>query len=109
PLDDPYAAPATPAARPGARSLRVELCFQGRPLAGALVKALRREQPEQLATSARTDADGRCELELGAGGAWLVKAVHMEPARDPAQADFESWWASLTFELPAAPEAAGAR
>jgi hypothetical protein len=28
---------------------------------------------------------------------WLVKSVHMIPG---AKADWESYWASLTFELP---------
>jgi hypothetical protein len=32
---------------------------------------------------------------------WLVKAVHIEPVAAP-DADWESLWASLTFELPGA-------
>jgi len=32
---------------------------------------------------------------------WLVKAVHMIPLPKDGDADWESFWASLTFELPA--------
>jgi hypothetical protein len=39
-------------------------------------------------------------MPLSKSGAWLVKAVHMVPARADAGADWESVWASLTFELP---------
>ena len=33
-------------------------------------------------------------------GVWLVKAVHMVPLPKGQDADWESFWASLTFELP---------
>jgi hypothetical protein len=33
------------------------------------------------------------------GGVWLVKAVHMIPAKPGTNADWESYWASLTFDL----------
>ncbi len=48
----------------------------------------------------RTGRDGRITLPLDRAGRWLVKAVHMieVPDSDPA-ADWESFWASLTFEV----------
>lgn len=76
----------------------VRLRYRGKPLAGTLVVALAREAPEKR-LSARTDAQGRVSLAL-APGAWLVKAVHMVPAREDSGADWESLWASLTFEVP---------
>lgn len=78
--------------------LPVQLLHQGRPLQGALVVAVSRARPAE-ARSARSDAQGRVRLRLDANGPWLVKAVHMQPAADPALADWESLWASLTFEL----------
>jgi hypothetical protein len=33
------------------------------------------------------------------GGMWLVKAVHMVPAPKAANADWASYWASLTFSM----------
>jgi hypothetical protein len=85
--------------QPGAR-LPVEVLFQGRPLAGALVVAMNADEPEHR-ISARSDQSGRVSLQLEREGAWLVKAVHMVPASSGADADWESLWASLTFELPA--------
>jgi hypothetical protein len=52
--------------------------------------------------SARSDKDGRVRLRLPHAGMWMVKAVHMIPAPAGTQADWQSFWASLTFDLPAA-------
>jgi uncharacterized GH25 family protein len=78
--------------------LPVVLRYEGKPLAGALVMALH-ASGEKLA-SIRSDAYGRVRVPLSRSGAWLVKAVHMVPAPAGADADWESIWASLTFELP---------
>ena len=51
---------------------------------------------------ARTDAAGRVALALPGPGFWLVKAVHMVEAPAGSDADWESFWASLTFAVPAA-------
>ena len=89
PEADPYdtAAPSVP----------VRLLHEGQPLEGALVVALSREAPE-AALRARSDRDGRVRLELAPGRTWLVKAVHMIPAPKDSGADWESLWASLTFQ-----------
>jgi hypothetical protein len=50
--------------------------------------------------TARTDGRGRATLKLDRPGFWLVKAVHMIPAPADAGADWESFWASLTFAVP---------
>ena len=80
------------------QDLPVRLTYDNRPLAGALVVAMNRLNPsEKLA--ARTDHDGRVRFRLRSGGMWLVKAVHMIPAPAGANAQWASFWASLTFEL----------
>jgi uncharacterized GH25 family protein len=59
---------------------------------------MNRQNPsEKLA--ARTDNDGRVRFQLRRGGMWLVKAVHMVPAPAGANAEWASFWASLTFEM----------
>lgn len=78
--------------------LPLRLLYLQRPLAGALVVAINRNHPND-ARSARSDADGRVRLKLDGGGFWLIKAVHMVESGQPAVADWESFWASLTFEL----------
>jgi uncharacterized GH25 family protein len=83
----------------GGRSLPVRLLYEGKPLAGALVVAINRGDPGKR-LSARTDRAGRVAFDLAAAGVWLVKAVHMVPAPASSGADWESLWASLTFEIP---------
>jgi uncharacterized GH25 family protein len=76
----------------------VRLTYENRPLAGALVVAMNRLHPAQK-LAARTDRDGRVRFRLPAGGMWLVKAVHMIPAPAGTNAEWASYWASLTFEM----------
>jgi uncharacterized GH25 family protein len=86
-------------------NLPVSLFYEGRPLAGALVVAMNKQNPAAKLT-ARTDNNGRVTFQLPEGGIWLIKAVHMVAAPAGANADWASFWASLTFELP--PPATGA-
>ena len=84
------------------QSLPVRLTYDGQAVEGALVVAMNRQRPSEK-VSARSDRDGRVRLLLPAGGVWLIKAVHMVPAPVTANADWASFWASLTFDLPARP------
>lgn len=90
---------ADPTILPPGSELPVRLLYRGKPLAGALVAALQRDDPTGK-VSARSDAKGRVRLRLGRPGMWLVKAVHMIPPSAGVDADWESLWASLTFEMP---------
>jgi len=79
------------------QDLPVRLTYENRPLAGALVVAMNRQNPADK-QSARTDADGRVRFRLRPGGMWLIKAVHMLPAPAGTDAEWASYWASLTFQ-----------
>lgn len=83
--------------RPG-DALRLRLLHDGRPLPGALVKVTVQDDPEGTA-SARTGRDGRVSFRLPRKGIWLARVVHMVPAPAETGADWESLWASLTFEV----------
>lgn len=83
----------------GGGELPLRLLYQGKPLAGALVVAMQKDRAEAK-VAARSDAKGRVRLKLDRPGFWLAKAVHMVPAPKEAAADWESFWASLTFEVP---------
>jgi hypothetical protein len=87
--------------RPG-DALAVRLLFRRRPLAGALVEAWPVRDPTR-AVRRRTDAQGRVRIPLEDAGTWLVSAVHMTRGDGPARAQWESWWASLSFALQAGP------
>lgn len=99
PLELVVVAGLEPAAGSGPRRVTFELLRAGRPLEGGLVRALVSGSPAG-ALEARSDSAGRVTFTLDTGGPWLVKAVHMEPAKAALEADWESWWASLTFALP---------
>ena len=79
-------------------ALPLSLMFRGKPIANVLVMALRKDAPEK-SVRARTDAAGRVTLRLDGAGFWLIKAVHMQAAPVDAGVDWESWWASMTFDL----------
>jgi uncharacterized GH25 family protein len=78
------------------------LLHDGKPLAGALVVAARPGTADND-LRIRTDTDGRAVFRLRAPGMWRVAAVHMIDAPGNVAADWESLWASLTFELPSRP------
>lgn len=75
------------------------LLFESAPAAGRLVIAELPGHPDAL-VSARTGPDGRASLTLSKPGPWLISAVHMITAPAGTNAEWESLWASLTFELP---------
>lgn len=84
---------------PAGAELPVRLYYEQRPLADALVIASNKTKPTEK-IRVRTDRDGRARLRLPIAGVWLLTAVHMTPAPAQTKADWESVWASLTFELP---------
>jgi uncharacterized GH25 family protein len=89
-------AEALPQADNAATAVPIRLLYQGAPLEGTLVVAVDKGEPERAAQG-RTDAEGRVRLRLPGDGPWLVKAVHMVPAPAGSGAQWESFWASLTF------------
>lgn len=78
------------------KDLPVLLTYEHRPLANALVVAMNQQNPSEK-QAARTDKDGRVRFRLQPDGMWLIKAVHMVPAAAGVDAEWESFWASLTF------------
>jgi uncharacterized GH25 family protein len=83
-----------PAALPADGRLPVRVLYGGKELSGVLVTAISRDKRR---VSARSDANGRAVLTVGSGE-WLVKTVHMVEAPPNSGADWESIWASLTFD-----------
>jgi hypothetical protein len=92
--------PLAPRALP---ALPLRVLLDGQPLADALVRAVlleADEPPDVLPMPARTDAEGRCRITLPSTGRWLIATVDMREAAADSNADYESVWASLTFEVP---------
>jgi uncharacterized GH25 family protein len=80
-------------------TLPVRLLYRGKPLPNALFVITPKLEPERKFTL-RSDAHGRVRMKLDQGGQWMIKAVHIVPAAPGAKGQWESFWASLTFELP---------
>ena len=93
-VDNPYAL------RPGA-TLHVRALVDGKPVANQYVVAGGRTPGgARIATqSVRTDPTGVARIRLGARGQWYVKFIHMVRLQGDAEADYESKWATLTFEV----------
>ena len=93
PVNNPYAL------RPG-EALRVLSMVDGRQSAGETVIAGGRTRsgariPQQKVVS---DANGVARIRLTHRGRWYVKFIHMEAAASDS-IDYESKWATLTFEV----------
>jgi uncharacterized GH25 family protein len=81
-------------------TLPMQLLYESEPIENVLVIAFTNDRPERK-LEARTDSAGRVRLDLPHAGIWLIKAVHMIPTPpSESRADWESFWASLTFYLP---------
>jgi uncharacterized GH25 family protein len=85
----------------GSSGFRGRILHQGTPLAGALVVAMSRNDPS-VRLAVRTDRHGGFSFRLPVAGAWLIKSVHLVDASMFSRADWDSLWASLTFESPGA-------
>ncbi|GAC1600941.1 MAG: hypothetical protein NVS3B2_03510 [Ramlibacter sp.] len=92
PLEDPLAGAA-------GDTLHFSLLFEGRPQPGALVKAWHKLGSQTTTIRATTDAAGRFQFTLPFPGVWMIDTVHMIPATDSPDADWDSFWGSLTFDL----------
>ena len=87
----------------GAR-LPVRVLFRGKPAAGLQLEAAWSDSGKSKTTViGRTDTEGRIRVPLTAAGKWRLHSLLMErcprQGTEPAAADWESFWASLTFEV----------
>ncbi len=89
--------------RPGDR-LPVRLLFRQAPAADVAVEVAWLEQGAgRTETVGRTDREGRIRVPLRAAGPHRLHAIVMERRSDRAEADWESFWATLTFAVPTGP------
>lgn len=92
PLKNPYALKAN-------EGLPVQILFKGKPLPNAVVRTWHKTPNTETAKgSIRTNAKGIITTPALAAGEWMISLVRMVPHPDPKEADYQSYWASLTFE-----------
>ncbi len=82
--------------------LRVRVLYDGNPLRAARVVAVNKRDPDKL-SFAISDSRGEAVFGLREPGEWLITTIQMIRAPESVDADWESFWASLTFELPRSP------
>jgi len=98
-----YPAELAPMANPYALragdTLRLRVLVHGNPVARQLVMFGGRTTADARieARTARSDANGVVAVPLRSAGTWYVKFIHMAAVKDSV--DYESNWASLTFEI----------
>ncbi len=93
PEADPYTL------KPGAL-LPVQVLFRGKPAADLQIESAWAAGGGQKTTVAgRTGPDGRTKVPLPSAGLWRIHTIKMERCAEPSVADWESFWASMTFEL----------
>lgn len=82
---------------PGAE-LPLRVLYDDAPLGSARVVFGRAGRPgyEPVVT---TDDDGRARVRLAQAGRWFARVLHMIPVEDDPQVEWESFWATLTFEI----------
>ncbi len=84
---------------PAGAILPVRLLLHGKPLADTTVKVFDSKQPDEPRRYI-SDKDGRIRVKLAPGSKYLLNAVHMFEPVNKKEADWSSFWASLTFERP---------
>ncbi len=90
PVTDPYTLKK-------GETLRVKVLDSGKPMGNALIIATRKADPANP-VMVRTDAEGLAAVVLNGGGEWMLSVVSMRPVTD-GTVDWESFWASLTFDI----------
>jgi hypothetical protein len=81
--------------------LPVQVLFRGKPAANIAVESAWLENGKaKLETIGRTDSLGKLGIPVKSSGPHRLHAIVMERCADAKAADWESFWASLTFEIP---------
>ncbi|MDE2796685.1 MAG: DUF4198 domain-containing protein [Gemmatimonadota bacterium] len=86
--------------------LRLRFLRAGRPVANQLVYANHEDHhghdaagEHVEAVTTRTNADGVATIPLSGTGRWYVRTIHMVETTSEADVDYESNWATLTFQV----------
>ncbi len=99
---------ADPAGLRAGSKLPVRVLFEGKPLAGARVGVVSRQDGNiSREKMVRTDRSGNAKVTLDSAGDLLVRTTYMRPCAKCDDADYESFWSAMTFavavDTPAAP------
>lgn len=85
--------------RPG-DTVDLRVLYEGKPIEGVLVGTFTKGSEGRI-EAARSNADGVARIHIDRPGRWLAAAVHMIPAEGRPDIDWESFWTSVTIDIPA--------
>jgi uncharacterized GH25 family protein len=91
----------SPYSEPQPATLPVRVIYEGRPLAGALVKLTNLEHDTAPLEMHLTDHAGRASFTMPKGGTWLLNVIWTKPLPSSRGSDFETIFSSLSFGFPA--------
>jgi len=78
-------------------SLRLKIVYKEQPLTGALVKTWQRYMDSTITGSYTSDANGEIIIPVTLKGKWMVSVVKMERLENDPDAEWQSFWGSLTW------------
>ncbi|WP_322403528.1 DUF4198 domain-containing protein [Massilia luteola] len=93
---------APPSDPDGGDTLAAQVVFEGRPLAGALVKLTDLDHDARPAAAQVTDRDGLVRLRRPPPGNWLLNVIWTTPLSGAEGIDFDTIFSSLSFGVPPA-------
>ncbi|HMX41284.1 MAG TPA: DUF4198 domain-containing protein, partial [Saprospiraceae bacterium] len=79
--------------------MSIKVLYKGEPAQNKLVKVWHRQPGGTRQQNLRTNMKGNLSFPVDGRGVWMVSLVHMVPAADSTQADWQSHWATLTFGM----------
>lgn len=77
--------------------ITVKVLFDNQTIKGALVLAWNVQDGKTSVTRFTSNEQGEISFPVILKGRWMISSVHMIPHTDPAEADWQSYWASYTF------------
>lgn len=92
-----------PYTEPRLATLPVRVIYQGRPLAGALVKLTNLEHDAAPLEMQLTDRAGRASFTMPHHGTWLLNVIWTTPLPRSRETDFETIFSSLSFGFTSGP------
>jgi uncharacterized GH25 family protein len=78
----------------------VQVLYEGRPLAGALVKVMNLDWDLDVADQRRTNVVGVAGFAMPKTGRWLISVIWTERLTNATDADYETSFSSFTFGVP---------
>lgn len=81
--------------------LKAQVLFEGKPFANKVVMAFHRDKSSGKVSEykVKTNKNGIARFKIENPGMWLIRLVHLRECRECKDLDWESFWASYSFEV----------